>query len=63
MTAKRVSSAKKAKEKAAAEQRLCMARTLLENLVWACEHNPDDVRKTTVEHWHAIFERLREAIR
>ena len=63
MAAKRVSSAKRLKEQAAADARLRLARTLVDNVLWACEHNQDTVQATKLEEWRTIFQRLREALR
>ena len=63
MTAKRVSSAKELQAKAAAERRRLLALELLENLIWNCDHNPDDVKATTAETWRQIFQRIAEGIR
>jgi len=63
MTAKRVSSAKRAKEQATAEQRLREARTLIETVLLNCEENPPAIKATTVETWRQIFLQIQEALR
>ena len=62
MGAKRVASDFKAREKLRRENSLALARELIDNVLWNCEHNPRELQAMTIEQWRDVFERLREIL-
>jgi hypothetical protein len=58
MTAKRVASAKKAKERDALERKLRKARGMTANLLNEAEQHPEEVERTTAAEWCEVFTQL-----